>query len=458
MRKKPLNSTQTLNEPQTGKETIEMTQQMVLRSVNRSKKDVKTWRTNIIAAESVYYPNTVGLYDLYDDILLDAHLSGLIKKRISNVRNKRMVFKVGEKKVDIMDKLIQSKVFSDVIKQIMLAKMWGISGMEFLPGDKLTFNIIPRKHIKTKNQIISYEQWDNDNGFFYPDFQNIWVVGEPGDLGLLSICGFYALLKKGAISNWAEYVELYGSPVMVLKYGGSDLQSKKAGQGIVDKAGNSLKIVIPKEMDFQLLDGKTSNGDGKLQESFIERLNQEMSLIVVANTETSTNGKGGTGGKSAVHSNEQKQLIKDDMDDVLDLLNSDKFLAILATYNYPIANGNFEYVGEIDIEFLQQKIKIDLPLLQAGLPVTAQYLYETYNIPMPEAGEKLVVLTGLPAPDPEDPAEEQGEEPLPKPPVKPKKAAPKTKTDSQQMTPAAVKAMMQETFADFFGNALTIEG
>ncbi|WP_161499395.1 phage portal protein family protein [Flavipsychrobacter stenotrophus] len=446
MSKKPVNSTQTSNEPQTGKGQVQVTQEMVLRSVNRSKKDVRTWRTAIVAAESVYVPNTVPLYDLYTDILLDAHLSGLIKKRISSVRNKKMVFKVGEDKVDEMDSLIQSKAFSDVIKQIMLAKMWGISGMEFIPGERLTFNEIPRKHIKTKTQKIVYEQWDNDNGVFYPDYQNIWVVGEPGDLGLLSICGFYALLKKGAISHWAEYVELYGSPVMVLKYGGNDLQSRKVGQGIVDKAGNSLKIVIPKEMDFQLVDGKTSNGNGDLQEKIVERLNQEMSLIITGNTETSTNGKGGTGGKSVVHSNEQKQLIKDDMDDVLDLLNSDKFLAILATYGYPVTGGNFEYVGEIDIEFLQQKIRVDLPLLQAGLPVSAKYLYETYNIPMPEKGDQIVILSGAPSTDPEETGEEPTEPTTPKPATREK-----TPPAEKPLTASDVKAML----TDFFANALT---
>lgn len=449
MAKKTRNSTQTSNEPQKGIQETKVTEQMVLRSVNRTKKDVGTWRTAIISAESVYCPNTVQLYDLYTDILLDAHLSGLVKKRISSVRNKKMVFKVGEDKVDEMDKLIQSKSFSDLVKQIMLAKMWGISGIEFIPGEKLAFNEIPRKHIKTKTQKITYEQWDNDNGVFYPDYWNLWVIGEPGDLGLLSICGFYALLKKGAISSWAEYVELYGSPVMVLKYGGSDLQSKKAGQNIVDKAGNSLKIVIPKEMDFTLVDGKTSNGDGKLQETFIERLNQEMSLIITGNTETSTNGKGGTGGKSVVHSNEQKQLIKDDMDDVLDLFNSDQFLSVLERYGYPVKGGNFEYVGEIDIDFLQQKLKIDLPLAQSGLPFPENYFYETYSISMPKAGEKVIMLNGSSAVDQEEPGEEQ--------PAPPRKTKPKAPTD-KPVTEKQVQAIMQQSFADFFANALNTEG
>ncbi len=459
-RKTPANSTQTVNVPQdNGTQETRITEEMVLRSNNRTKKDVGTWRTGIVSAESVYRPNFVPLFDMHTDILLDAHLSGLIKKRVASVINKKLVFKVGEKKVDEMDKLIDSKVFSDVRRQFIMSKMHGRSGLEFVPGKKLAFNEVPRKHIDMKNQLITREQWGGE-GVFYPDFWNLWVIGDPNDLGLLTICGFYALLKKGAISNWAEYVELYGSPVMVLKYGGNDLQSKKQAKDIIDKSGNSLKIAITKEMDFQIVDGKTSNGDGSLQDTFVERLNQEMSLIITGNTETSTNGKGGTGAKSLVHQNEQKQLTKEDMDFELDMLNSDKFLGILARYGYKVGDGHFEYVGEVDVDFLQQKIKVDLPLLQAGLPVSAKYLYETYNIPMPEPGEQLVILGSTQEPD-GDETEPDADEAKPAPKGKLAKAAPKKKPAApatMAMTPDQVQAMMQQTLTDFFGSALSIEG
>ncbi len=459
-RKKPSNSTQTVNAPQTGEQETRISQEMVLRSNNRSKKDVGTWRNGIISAESVYNPNWVPLLDMHTDILLDAHLAGLIKKRVASVINKKLVFKVGEKKVDEMDKLIESKVFSDLRRQFIMTKMHGRTAMEFVPGGPLAFNEVPRKHIDMKNQLITKEQWGGE-GVFYPDYWNLWVIGDPNDLGLLTICGFYALLKKGAISNWAEYVELYGSPVMVLKYGGNDLQSRKQAQSIIDKSGNSLKIAITKEMDFQIVDGKTSNGDGSLQETFIERLNQEMSLIITGNTETSTNGKGGTGAKSLVHQNEQKQLTKEDMDYELDMLNSDKFLGILARYGYKVEGGHFEYVGEVDIDFLQQKIKVDLPLMQAGLPVAAKYLYETYNIPMPEPGEQLVILGSAQEPDADETEPDADETPKPKP-IGKQPAKPKTRKTAQPaqmaMTPDEIRAMMKTTLSDFFATALSTEG
>jgi len=455
------NSTQSSNVQTVGNKTALVTQEMTLRSVDRSKKNVRTWRTSIVAADSVYNPQNAPLQDLMVDIMLDGHLSGIVRKRVASVCNKKLVFKKGEDKRDEFDTLIKSKSFRDCKKEFVLSKFYNVSGLEFVPGPKFAFNRIPRKHIKTKTQKITYEQWDNDNGIFWPDYKNIMVIYEEGDLGLLTICGFYALLKKGAISTWAEYIELFGSPVMIMKYKGHDLQSKKAGDKILEQAGNSMKICLPEEMGFDMKDGKASNGDGQLQEKFIERMNQEMSLAVLGNSETSTNGKGGTGAKTWIHSEEQKQLIKDDMDDLLDILNSDQFLSLLQSYGYDTAGGNFEYVGEVDIDFLQQKMKIDLPLIQAGLPVSAKYLYETYNIPMPEPGEQLVVLGSAQEPDGDETEPDADEKPAPKIPGKqPAKPKPKKTAEPAQMamTPDQVKMMMQQTLSDFFATALSTEG
>ena len=67
-----------------------------LRSADRSKKDIGTWRHALTSAESVYYPNRTRLYDLYEDVALDGHLSGVIAKRIDAVLNKEVYFEDGD--------------------------------------------------------------------------------------------------------------------------------------------------------------------------------------------------------------------------------------------------------------------------------------------------------------------------------------------------------------------------
>ena len=382
---------------------VQVINKTVIRTVDRSPKDILTWRTALIAAESVYYPNQSRLYDLYEDIILDGHLSGIIQKRIDQVLNKTLQLKKGDDVVEDMNKIIRSQAFRGIITQFMWRKLRGLCGLEFIPGDKLAFNIIPPKHIKLKTQMITFEQFGLTDGISYTDAKNLLILGDHHDFGLLLKCGYYALLKKGAITDWATYIELFGSPVIVLKYDGYNRDDKIAGEKILQNSGNSQKILIPRTMDWDMKDGKISNGDGKLQETFRLAMNQEMSLIILGNTETSASGQHGSEGKSKTHSDQQKEIMKSDMEYIVDLLNSDQFMQIMKSYNFPVDGCYFEYDREVDLDYLKGKYPVDIALItQAGLKVPVKYLYETYSIPEPQGDEECIqlfpTLASLPPP------------------------------------------------------------
>ena len=112
--------------------------QVILRSVDRTKKDVEDWRNAHRHAEQIEHPQTIRLFDLYSDIELDGHLTGITQKRIDSVLNKKLryVDKAG-KKIDEMDAVINSSVFREIITMIIKRKFWGRVGMEFVPGEKL---------------------------------------------------------------------------------------------------------------------------------------------------------------------------------------------------------------------------------------------------------------------------------------------------------------------------------
>ena len=100
-----------------------------VRSADRGKKDISYWRGALSGAESVYYPNRSRLYDLYEDVILDGHLSGVIAKRIDAVLNKELHFETGGKRKPEMDELINSLCFRGIMRTIMETQLWGISGM-----------------------------------------------------------------------------------------------------------------------------------------------------------------------------------------------------------------------------------------------------------------------------------------------------------------------------------------
>ncbi len=350
-----------------------------IRSVDRGRKDILSWRSALSGAESVYFPNRSRLYDLFEDVVLDGHLSGIIAKRIDAVLNKDLIFQCSGKRCSAMDELIHSLSFRQVMRTIMETQLWGISGIEFIPGQQLSCQLIPRKHIKPESGIIAYEQTGAD-GIAYEPIDNVWIIGDPKDLGLLLKCAPYSLYKRGGLSDWAQYIELFGQPVRVIKYDSYDEQTKLELKKILDESGSSLSMMIPRQADFELKDGKQTNCDGNLQLSFIKALNEEMSITILGNTETTTSSYSTGYAQSKVHLEQQYEITRSDLVYTAAMLNSPKFLSILRAYGYPVSGGLFVFSKDMDIDYLKTRLAIDKEVSQM-VPISDDYWYNTYGIP-----------------------------------------------------------------------------
>jgi uncharacterized protein DUF935 len=350
-----------------------------IRSADRSRKDISAWRGALTSAESVYYPNRSRLYDLYEDIILDGHLSGVIAKRIDAVLNKELCFETEGARVHEMDSLLRSLTFREIMRTVMETQLWGVSGIEFMPGKELKFEAIPRKHIKPELGIIAYEQTGTD-GIPYADLENVWVMGNTKDLGLLLKCAPYSLYKRGGLSDWAQFIELFGQPVRIIKYDSYDEQTKTELKKILDESGSSLSLMIPRQADFEIKDGKQTNCDGNLQLSFIKALNEEMSITILGNTETTTSSLSTGYAQSKVHLEQQYEITRSDLIYTSSMLNSSRFLSALRSYGYPVNNGHFVFSKDMDTDYLKARVSIDKEVAQM-VPVPDSYWYDTYGIP-----------------------------------------------------------------------------
>lgn len=356
-------------------------------SVDRTMKDIGKLRNALINAESIYYPNRTRLLDIYEDVRIDGYLTGIINKRMDTVLNKHIRFVIKDKEVEGMEDFIKSGVFRDIKRNILEHKYFGLSGMEFIPGAEVDFKPIPRKHIKIEAGFIALEQ-SMPEGIPYKDLMNIWVIGKDRDFGLFLVVAPYALYKKGDFGDWAQFIEIFGQPVRIGKYDANDMITKNELKKAITEAGSSLAIMIPKQAEFEMMDGKTSNSDGQLQERLKNACNDEMSVAILGNTETTGNSHGGSNAKAIEHGKQQMEIIKSDMVELLTLLNSKHFIAILESYGLPIQGGFFEFEKEIDINMLVQKIIIDVQV-NLIVPIADDYFYETYGIPKPDNYDQL---------------------------------------------------------------------
>jgi hypothetical protein len=365
-------------------------QELNIMSADRHYKDIGEFKTALQAAESVHYPNSTRLDDLYDDILLDGHLSGIIAKRIDAILNKKIYYQTsGKKRVDAFEEVIDGEAFRDMVTRIMEVKLHGRSGMEFIPGPELAFKDIPRKHIKLHKKVISFEQ-SGEEGINYEGLSNIWIIGKEKDLGLLLKCSMYAIWKRGVMADWAQYIEIFGQPVRIIYYDAYDTKTKEELRTVLDESGSSLAMMIPKQALFEMKDGKQSNGNGELQEKFRAVCNDEMSIVILGNTETTSSSKSSGYAQSKEHGKQQLEITKSDLKYVLNFLNSKKCQDILRSYGLPVSEGGkFAFEKELDLEALKTRSEIDINVIALGTPLSDDYVYDTYGIPKPDNYDEL---------------------------------------------------------------------
>lgn len=361
---------------------------IILRNVDRTQaKDIGTWWENLQQAEKVIYPNRTRLYDTYKTVCIDGHLSGIMEKRIASIINKNVCFKKDDKEQEDFDALTDSSEFRRLLRELMLQKFWGISGMEFIPGDQFTFHCIPRKHLKPEKKIITKEQNDY-TGFSYENVWNIWVVGQADDYGLLQKCAPYVIWKKGNMGDWAQYVEIFGQPFVVGKYNGFDAKTKLELDETMRNFGGSNRMMIPNEAGIEIIDGKTTNGNGDLQDKFRQACNQELSVLVLGATETTNSSSGSGYAQSKTHSQQQDIILKADMIDMMDWLNSEQFLTIAKSYGYNTDGGHFAFEEEVDTADVQARLKIATDVNKIT-PVSDDYIYEISAVPKPDNYNEL---------------------------------------------------------------------
>lgn len=356
---------------------------------DRNRKDVGKLKAAIQRAESIQLPSRVALYDLYHDaITIDGHLSGIIRKRLDSVLNKSIKFvDKNKRKVDDFDSLIWSNKFNRLVELILESKFWGVSGIEFIQGEKFDFEEIERKHIRPELGIITKSQYDG-TGIEIDSLPFVWTIGNKCDLGLLLQCSMYALYKRAGFGDFAQYVEIFGQPVRVIYYDAYDSKTKEELRQLLNESGGSLAMMVPKQAQFQMLDGKTSNGTGELQMRLIQACNAEMSIAILGNTETTTSSSSSGYAQAKVQDKQQMEITKSDISFVQNILNEEWFLKILKSYGYPVDGGAFEFEIEIDLEALKQRLEIDREVSQK-VPYSDDYWYDTYGVPKPDNYDKL---------------------------------------------------------------------
>lgn len=350
--------------------------EILVRPIHRGVNDIGSWRSALRLAD---LGNRTKLYDLFTDLLIDGYLSDAIDKRIDAVTDADLAFTIDGKRVDEMDTLMDTPEFESLLREIMLSRFWGVSVVEcrFLEG--FEFCSIPRKHIRTKTKEIAIREED-EHGIPYAGNDLVIQFGQDEDFGIILRAAPFVIYKRGGFGDWAQFVELFGMPQRIGKYSSMDEQSRRALIQAFEEAGSAPYLVIPKETEATQTT-LSNSGNGALYNDFRCACNEEILITVLGQTMTTQDGSSLAQGQ--VHLAVQEKKHRADRRFVERMLNK-YFVPLLEKRGYPVGNGKFKFLDKAQEISVSETI-----LLSEILPIPQSYLYDKYNIPLPEGDEAI---------------------------------------------------------------------
>ena len=97
---------------------------VILTAPRRFGIDIADYTAAVRSAENVDMPSRTRLYDLYEDILMDTHLSSVIDKRINAVLCTDIEFRKKDKTPDDrINEQIRSPWFSSLVRDILMLSL-----------------------------------------------------------------------------------------------------------------------------------------------------------------------------------------------------------------------------------------------------------------------------------------------------------------------------------------------
>ena len=350
--------------------------------------DMNAYMQSVKAAKGIDFSNRARLYDMYDSASLDLHLSGVIAKRMRGVTKIPIEFRRNGVPDDEINKQIKSPWFKQLRKDLVMSEFWGFTLVQFYLNEEgdIRYDLINRKHYDPIHRKLLKYQGSMD-GVPIDDFPDMLFVGSERDLGIYAELLPAVLYKRGDMSDWAQFCNIFGMPIREYTYDAGDEDARRRVIADARRQGANAAYIHPKESELKLVEAGNKTGSSDLYRAFAEYWDSKMSIRVLGNTLTTDAKSTGTQALGSVHKEEEDEMNSDDRDFILDILNYD-MRPIFASLGFNVEGGEFVYAKKDKINPAQQ-IDIVQKLSSMGLPIDDDYLYETFCVAKPDNYKQL---------------------------------------------------------------------
>lgn len=350
--------------------------------------DIQSFQRAVSNAIRWDYPSRKELYDLYDSCLMDTHLKGVVRKRKIAVSQFPIEFRRDGEPVEEVNEHIKSPWFRNFLKSLIDVQLWGFSAYQFV-ADKdgwIEVTDIDHRHVNpVTREVLEYA---NDyEGKPLADFPNTLFLGKPTDCGELMSVVPWIITKRQTTGDWAQYAQVFGMPIREYTYDGSDWETMKTLKEDAECQGSNGIYFHTTDTSMNIIEPGNRSGSADLYERLMDKCDEQISVLLLGNTLTTTVGDSGSRALGDVQKSEEESIMEDDRGFVLDVLNYE-MSPIFAALGIDTEGGEWVYAEKEKIDKTQQA-DIVVKMNAIGLPISDDYLYDTFGIAKPDDYDQI---------------------------------------------------------------------
>jgi len=334
-------------------------------NLDATKQDVKDWQGARLTALDYMLPDWTDLIRVYDDVMVDAFLTGIVETIKDIVKSKefKIVNKAGDEQED-KKTLFEQKWFFRFLDYCVDSFFYPYSVVQL--GDMIDDKFkdiklidreyfIPQKNFVKKNLFSfgsykhKFDGWD----ITQPELVNYYIVIKANHkLGLLDKVAYHSLGKKHMLIYWWRYGEIFGLPIRIGKTDIRDNARRRNMETMVSNMGNSLWGVIDPEDEVNLVESKSS-GNNNFFKDLMNHSNYEMS-VALAGSETIFKEKSFVGSAEVgerIFELRQKSILRD-----VSFIINNELIPRMVIYGLPLKGLELKWVQEDNVSY-DEKIR-----------------------------------------------------------------------------------------------------
>jgi len=353
-----------------------------------TKKDIATWRQAWQMALNYEQPNRVPLLSVYNDAVIDLHLTGAISQRKGKTQQKAFILidKNG-KENDKARAVFEQEWFADFIDIALDRPFYGHSLIQF--GDVINIDgvmsfsnveLVPRAHVVPEYGVITKEPGDDwRRGISYREGKIAdWCIetGKARDLGLLLKCAPQSLSKKNMLAYWDTFGEIFGMPIRIGKTLSQDAKDITRIESMLAEMGAASWGLFPEGTEIEIKE--TTRGDAfNVYDKRVDRCNSEISKGIL--NQTMTIDSGSSLSQSETHLEVFENVCRADATVTKYLING-KLIPLMLKHGFPVQGATFDWDEAVNYTPAEQREAERL--VMARYEVDPQYFIDKYKIPI----------------------------------------------------------------------------